>query len=263
MTEPVTETMGGVVRGHLQSVGRRPRVVLLAEQRLVGDAVRTALTSRHLDVVSVPWPDARHPTTAVRRALTSVRANAGIVFGDLVDPRRRAHARMLVATVPLRWVLVVSDQEDLAWGDLVDVGATLVPTWISLEELTSGLVRLMSGVDLMTPDARQRMVREWREQQDVTDEVTDRLNLLTPREAEVLRMLSSGLSVRQIAARRGVAEATVRTQVKAVLRKLEVRSQLAAVALAARASPGESAGVPPLDLLDGHAAGSADRPVGQ
>jgi hypothetical protein len=53
---------------------------------------------------------------------------------------------------------------------------------------------------------------------------------MTPREAEVLRLLYGGLPVRMIAQRLQVAEATVRTQVKRVLRKLEVRSQIGAVA---------------------------------
>lgn len=223
--------------GQLRPAGRRPRVVLLAEQRLVGDAVRAALSSQRLDVVSVEWPDVHRRTPALRRTLASLRPTAGIVFGDLEDPERRAHARALVATVPLRWVLVVSDHDDVAWGDLVDAGATLLPSWISLEDLSASLVRLMAGADLMSPEVRERMVRDWRVLRDEKDDMARRLARLTPREAEVLLLLSTGMSVRDIAELREVAEATVRTQVKAVLRKLEVNSQLAAVALAAKARP--------------------------
>ncbi|MFB9313982.1 helix-turn-helix transcriptional regulator [Nocardioides plantarum] len=221
---------------------RRPRVVLLAEQRLVGDAVRAALSSRYLDVVLVPWPPAHRPATELRRAVTSLRPHVGVVFGDLEDPRRRAQARMLVGTVPLRWVLVVSHHDEVEWGELVEAGATLLPTWISLDDLSSGLVRLMAGADLMSPGSRQRIVRDWRVRRDRMDEVARRLGRLTPREAEVLQLLSAGLSVRRIAELRDVAETTVRTQVKAILRKLEVTSQLAAVALVARARPED---VPP------------------
>jgi DNA-binding NarL/FixJ family response regulator len=59
-----------------------------------------------------------------------------------------------------------------------------------------------------------------------------RLDQLTPREREILGCLMGGLTVREIAHRWVVSEATVRTQVKSILSKLEVSSQLAAVGLA-------------------------------
>ena len=238
----MTGALSSTSSGHLQSVGRRPRVVLLAEQRLVGEAVRAALSSRFLDVVLVPWPHPHRPATELRRAVTTLRPHAGVVFGDLEDPWRRAQARMLVTSVPLRWALVVSHHDEVTWGEMVDAGATLLPTGISLDDLSSGLVRLMAGEDLMSPGSRERIVRDWRIRRDQMDEVARRLGRLTPREAEVLQLLGAGLSVRRIADLRGVAETTVRTQVKAVLRKLEVTSQLAAVALVARARPED---VPP------------------
>ncbi|MEO9326134.1 LuxR C-terminal-related transcriptional regulator [Nocardioides sp. C4-1] len=221
----------GVPRRTGAEGGRRARVVLLSEQRLVGDAVRTALTSRYLDVIAVDWPDGRRPSPVVRRALAALRPRAGIVFGDLEDPQHRASARMLVATVPLRWVLVVSHHDDASWGDLVAEGATLLPTSISLDDLSVSLAHLMAGADLMPPRQREQMVREWRARQQQADHLAARLARLTPREAEVLDQLARGLSVKEIAFGNGVSEATVRTQVKAVLRKLEVQSQLAAVAL--------------------------------
>ena len=58
---------------------------------------------------------------------------------------------------------------------------------------------------------------------------------LTPREASVLRALIEGRSAQEIATAGPVALATVRTQIRAILHKLGVSSQLAAVALARRA----------------------------
>ncbi len=58
---------------------------------------------------------------------------------------------------------------------------------------------------------------------------------LTARESAVLAMLMDGQSVTRISAACYVSEATVRTQVRAVLQKLGVNSQLEAVALATRA----------------------------
>jgi DNA-binding NarL/FixJ family response regulator len=60
---------------------------------------------------------------------------------------------------------------------------------------------------------------------------------LTHREALVLGALADGLSADEIAEAHFVALTTVRSQIRAVLHKLGVRSQLAAVALAG-AHPG-------------------------
>ncbi|MCT2583876.1 helix-turn-helix transcriptional regulator [Actinophytocola gossypii] len=61
-----------------------------------------------------------------------------------------------------------------------------------------------------------------------------RFERLTDREAAVLADLVRGLSAAEIARGRPVALATVRTQIAAVLHKLRVRSQAAAIAMAYR-----------------------------
>jgi two-component system nitrate/nitrite response regulator NarL len=57
---------------------------------------------------------------------------------------------------------------------------------------------------------------------------------LTEREAQTLRALAGGRSVASIATEWRVSDATVRSHVRAILGKLDVGSQLAAVALALR-----------------------------
>jgi DNA-binding CsgD family transcriptional regulator len=62
----------------------------------------------------------------------------------------------------------------------------------------------------------------------------ERFCQLTDREAAVLADLACGLSAADIARRRPVSLATARSQIAAILRKLQVPSQTAAVALAYR-----------------------------
>jgi len=57
---------------------------------------------------------------------------------------------------------------------------------------------------------------------------------LTPRQHEVLRLLADGCPARTIAERLGLAEATVRNHIRAVLLELGVHSQLEAVSKARR-----------------------------
>ena len=55
---------------------------------------------------------------------------------------------------------------------------------------------------------------------------------LTPRQLQVLRLLSEGVTARGIASRLGLAETTVRNHIRAVLSELGAHSQLEAVARA-------------------------------
>jgi RNA polymerase sigma factor (sigma-70 family) len=61
--------------------------------------------------------------------------------------------------------------------------------------------------------------------------VRDMLEGLTPREREVLDLAVAGLLVKQIAARLGTAEKTVKTHKGRLMRKMQVRSTLALVQL--------------------------------
>ncbi|MCQ4080546.1 LuxR C-terminal-related transcriptional regulator [Streptomyces sp. RB6PN25] len=66
------------------------------------------------------------------------------------------------------------------------------------------------------------------------DEAGRLLQMLTPREVEVLVRVADGEDTRLIAARMGIASSTARTHVQRVLMKLGVGSRLEAAALAAR-----------------------------
>ena len=55
---------------------------------------------------------------------------------------------------------------------------------------------------------------------------------LSPRQSEVLGLLARGVCAREIGARLGLSEATVRNHIRAVLRRLDCHSQLQAVARA-------------------------------
>ena len=57
---------------------------------------------------------------------------------------------------------------------------------------------------------------------------------LTPRETEVISLMSSGLTNAQIAGRLGRTEETVKVHVKNILQKLDARDRTAAVTIAAR-----------------------------
>ena len=75
--------------------------------------------------------------------------------------------------------------------------------------------------------------------------VRQMLERLTPREREVLDLAITGLLVKQIAARLGTAEKTVKTHKGRLMRKMQVRSTLALVQLMI------TAGLSPIPLASG------------
>jgi DNA-binding NarL/FixJ family response regulator len=58
--------------------------------------------------------------------------------------------------------------------------------------------------------------------------------VLTARQQQVLRLLAEGVPAKVIATRLGLAEATVRNHIRAILAALETHSQLEAIAKARR-----------------------------
>jgi DNA-binding NarL/FixJ family response regulator len=100
-------------------------------------------------------------------------------------------------------------------------------------DLVATLRRIADGEHVLTPDLASRFLREFRARQLAVRR--PRLPQLTPREEEVLRLLATGETNRQIARRLFVAEETVKSHVAAIFRKLEVSDRTRAVMLAVRA----------------------------
>jgi DNA-binding NarL/FixJ family response regulator len=91
----------------------------------------------------------------------------------------------------------------------------------------------------MDPLLRADVLDRWARVREEQELLLVRMRSLTPRERTVLRLLYAGDNVRSIALLLDVSEATVRSQVKSVLRKLDVNSQLAARAAFRRLQDGE------------------------
>ncbi len=101
-----------------------------------------------------------------------------------------------------------------------------------LNDIFATVRRISQGLPVMTREEREELLELWQRTRRQQAAQRARLDRLTRREQEVLAHLMAGRPVREIAKHSVVSEATVRTQVKSVLAKLEVSSQLAAVGIA-------------------------------
>jgi two-component system, NarL family, nitrate/nitrite response regulator NarL len=130
-------------------------------------------------------------------------------------------------------VVVTGASEKTRWGKCLANGArTVLPKAASLDVIVDTVRRAASGEAVMPEARRYELIQNWQRQRSDNQDMRTKLGRLTPREEEVLAALSEGKRVRDIASEWYVSEATVRTQVKSVLAKLGVTSQIAAVAFA-------------------------------
>lgn len=135
-----------------------------------------------------------------------------------------------------RVVVVTGSADDDRRGTCLERGAVAVlRKTVPFAQLLDTVLAAREGRQTQPDHERQEALaamRRQREAQRVRERPFDRL---TPREAFVLQQLVLGRSAAAIAAEQVVTEATVRSQIRGVLDKLGVSSQLAAVASAHRA----------------------------
>lgn len=133
-------------------------------------------------------------------------------------------------------VVLASDDEPSRWGEALAHGARVVLSRnTSLQAIASAIRRVAQGQAVISREERAELVRAWHAELATVRQSRTRLELLTARESQVLGHLLEGHQVKQIASLSMVSEATVRSQTKAILAKLEVSSQMAAVGLARHA----------------------------
>ena len=117
----------------------------------------------------------------------------------------------------------------------------------STEPMTEESVEdVLAGRPLLGAAAREALLDDLRVRRESLTRALTPFERLTPRERRVLGGLAEGLSADEIATSHYVSLTTVRSQIRGVLCKLGVRSQLAAVAHANRAGWAPNSG--PLSL---------------
>jgi DNA-binding NarL/FixJ family response regulator len=141
----------------------------------------------------------------------------------------------------LGWtVLIVSGSRNQAReAAAIAAGAVgSVPKTSSFTALLHAIDTAAAGRPVMTEGQRADWLLRHRGYQKQAQELARRLDRLSRREREVLELLAQGYRAGKIAERFVVSMTTVRTQIRAILAKLEVTSQLEAVALISRQRDG-------------------------
>jgi DNA-binding NarL/FixJ family response regulator len=145
-----------------------------------------------------------------------------------------AATRELSGTAPSARVLILTtfEQDDYIFSALRAGASGFLLKRTRPEELIAAVHTIAAGDSLLSPSVTRRVID--RMAQQPTPDLADRARLdrLTPREHDVLELIARGLSNREIAAALVVEESTIRTHVKRILMKLNLRDRVQAVILA-------------------------------
>jgi len=141
--------------------------------------------------------------------------------------------RLIKAELPETKILIVTVSEDDAdLFEAIKAGAEgFLLKGMSEDALSRALESLAAGEPALSPALAGRILDEFARdrQPKAPDEV-----LLTPRELDVLRLLSSGATNREIGAALFVSENTVSFHMKHILSKLHLKNRAQAAAYAVR-----------------------------
>lgn len=216
-----------------------PTIHVAARLALLGQTVQAALHGRDLPALCLRLPDEGTPW-----ARSLVRPDDLVLLLDDVDgPGDLRRARERVATCPARCIVLTSAPTGMIWVALMSSGAEAVlSSQVSIDDLVETIQHVLAGDDVVDPQRRASMIREWEEVTSQFEEMAGRLSRLSPRELDVLERVSRGESVAEIAEALGVALTTVRSHIKAGRNKLGVSSQLAAAAILRRRGEIEGVG---------------------
>ncbi|MFN8053521.1 MAG: response regulator transcription factor [Acidimicrobiales bacterium] len=102
------------------------------------------------------------------------------------------------------------------------------------EEVVAGIRVVASGDALLSPSVTRRLLGEFAKTTagDDTGTPVPSIDAITAREREVLELIAQGLTNGEIAAQLFVSEGTVKTHVKRILMKLQLRDRVHAVVFA-------------------------------
>jgi len=172
-----------------------------------------------------------------RSAIEQVRALApDVVLMDVRMPDLDgiAATRELTATSTSAKVLMLTtfEEDEYIFGGLAAGAAGFLLKRTSPEELIAAIHTVAAGDSLLSPSVTKRVITEMAQVPRRDDRARERLDALTPREQEVLVLIGRGLSNGEIASELVVEESTVKTHVKRILQKLQLRDRVHAVIVA-------------------------------
>jgi DNA-binding NarL/FixJ family response regulator len=206
------------------------RVLICDDQALVRAGFRAILGSRpEIEIVGEAENGAEAVALAERRQPDVILMDIRMPVLDGVEATRRlieqgSSARILVLTT--------FDLDEYVHAAIRAGASGFLLKDVTPAKLVEAIRIVAAGDALLAPSVTRRLLQRFAATLPAGDQSSKVLGQLTPRETEVLRLLAAGLSNAEIASELVVSEATVKTHISSLLRKLGLRDRVQAVILA-------------------------------
>ncbi len=199
------------------------RVMVVDDHPMWREAVARDLTAAGFDVVAAVGDGGQ-----ALRVLAAVRPDVVVLDLQLPDVPGVTVTRGILAALPAARVLILSasaEQQDVL--DAVKAGAAgYIVKSASRAELLDAVRRTADGDAVFTPGLAGLVLGEFRRLAAAPESAGIDRPRLTDREAEILRMVATGLSYRQIAERLVLSHRTVQNHVQNTLTKLHLHNRV-------------------------------------
>jgi len=203
-------------------------VLVVDDQALVRAGFRMILEAEPDLFVAAEAADGQQALAAVATQRPSVVLMDVRMPGmDGIEATRRIHAAP--GGTGVKVIMLTTFAMDGYVYDALRAGASgFLLKDVPPEQLVEGIRTVVGGASLLSPAITQRMIEVYLEHPPAAAPPDD-LGMLTPREREILVLLTKGLSNAEIAQDLVVSETTVKTHVARVLMKLGLRDRVQAV----------------------------------
>jgi DNA-binding NarL/FixJ family response regulator len=203
------------------------RVVLADDQELVRSGFAMILDAQPDIEVVAEAGDGAEAVEAVREHTPHV------ALLDVRMPRMDGlqAAKVICAETSCRVVMLTTfDQDDYVYDALYAGASGFLLKNVRRDDLSHAVRVVADGESLLAPTVTRRLIADLtRHRPRDGRQPAERLQVLTTREQETLRLLGRGLSNAEIATAMVVSEHTVKTHVSNVLSKLALRDRVQAV----------------------------------
>jgi DNA-binding NarL/FixJ family response regulator len=218
-------------------------VLIVDDQALVRAGFRMILEAEEDMEVVGEAADGREAVTEARRLRPDViLMDVRMPVVDGIEATRRLLGKDGTAVKIV--MLTTFDMDEYVYDALRAGASGFLLKDVPPEQLVDGIRAVARGDALLAPSVTRRVIEEFvRRPPASVRTLPPKLEELTARELEVLRLIARGLSNAEIASELFVSETTVKTHVAHVLMKLELRDRVQAVVAAYESGlvePGES-----------------------
>ena len=205
------------------------RVVVADDQELVRSGFSMILEAQpDIEVVAEAGDGAEAVAAVERYAPDVLLLDIRMPVVDGLDAARRVCARSACKVV----MLTTFDLDEYVYEALYAGASGFLLKDVRRDDLVHAVRVVAAGDSLLAPAVTRRLVADIvrrRREEAAADVTPQRLEVLTAREVETLRLLARGLSNSEIATTLFVSEHTVKTHVSNVLGKLGLRDRVQAV----------------------------------